>query len=179
MHIYVLKCEQNKYYIGKTNQTVSERFKEHKWGDGCEWTRKYKPLKILVNIIGDDFDEDKYTKMYMKKYGIDNVRGGSYTSIYINKDIRSYLENEIIGSSNKCYKCHKTGHFVKECDELDDNELDDNDIQIFIEKLINESRCFECGRKGHYKNKCYAKTYDTSLTDIEIEILENLDELDI
>ena len=80
--IYILKCEQNRYYIGKTERSLDSRIKEHFLNNGSEWTRKYKPIKLIDTIQNaDDFDEDKYTKIYMKKYGINNVRGGSYTQI--------------------------------------------------------------------------------------------------
>ena len=72
--IYILKCEQNRYYIGKTERSLDSRIKEHFLNNGSEWTRKYKPIKLIDTIQNaDDFDEDKYTKIYMKKYGINNV----------------------------------------------------------------------------------------------------------
>ena len=79
--IYVLKLEQNKYYIGKSNNP-NFRLAQHFESNGSEWTKKYKPIEI-IDIISDcdDFDEDKYTIKYMHKYGIDNVRGGTFCQL--------------------------------------------------------------------------------------------------
>ncbi len=41
--IYVLECESGKYYVGKTDRTIGERFAEHVGGIKCsEWTKIYK-----------------------------------------------------------------------------------------------------------------------------------------
>ena len=45
--IYVLKCSNNKYYIGKTLSDVNKRFNIHKKGQGAIWTRKHRPVEIL------------------------------------------------------------------------------------------------------------------------------------
>jgi predicted GIY-YIG superfamily endonuclease len=64
-------CEKGRYYIGKTERPLRNRVEEHfdKYG-GSEWTRQYKPIKVVEVIRdADAFDEDKYTKIYMKKHG--------------------------------------------------------------------------------------------------------------
>ena len=77
--IYILKLNDNKYYIGKTNRTVNNRYQEHLDGTGSYWTKKYKPLSVIKQIENSSpYDEDRYVKEYMAIYGIDNVRGGSY-----------------------------------------------------------------------------------------------------
>ena len=44
--------------------------------------RKIKHIEIIEVIPDCDlYDEDKYTRKYMDTFGIDNVRGGSYTII--------------------------------------------------------------------------------------------------
>ena len=69
--IYVLKLECGKYYIGRTNKKVIERFKEHKTGKGSAWTRKYKPIRIdKIDMGKDKFDEDIYMKMNVKMPGL-------------------------------------------------------------------------------------------------------------
>ncbi len=117
VYIYILKLEQNKYYIGKTNNP-SFRLNEHFSSNASSWTKKYKPLEI-VEIISDcdDYDEDKYTKIYMDKYGIDNVRGASYTSIYLDKNIKKLLLKSSYNTNNKCFNCGSKEHFYKECPE--------------------------------------------------------------
>ena len=64
--IYTLKLEQGKYYVGKTNNPEF-RIENHFNSNGSEWTKKYKPLKILEIIPNcDDYDEDKFTRQYME-----------------------------------------------------------------------------------------------------------------
>ena len=72
--IYVLKLEENKYYIGKTNNPAF-RLDSHFSLNGSQWTKKYRPIKLLKMIPNcDDYDEDKITKQFMDKYGIDNFK---------------------------------------------------------------------------------------------------------
>ena len=72
--IYALQLEQQKYYIGKTNNPQF-RLETHFNSNGAEWTKKYKPVHIVEIIPNcDNYDEDKYTIKYMEKYGINNVR---------------------------------------------------------------------------------------------------------
>jgi hypothetical protein len=128
--IYVLKCSNNKYYIGKTLSDVNKRFNIHKKGQGAIWTRKHRPVEILnVYKNCDHFDEDKYTKIYMDKYGIENVRGGSYTKIKLDDDVIKFLEKELSSIHDKCYGCGSKKHFIKTCPKiytnLDSNSDDD------------------------------------------------------
>lgn len=114
--IYVLLCKNNHFYVGKTDRPLKSRVTEHFTGNGSEWTQKYKPIKLLEQIPNaDEFDEDKYTKMYMKQYGIDKVRGGSYTQITIPEFSRLALEKELCGASDLCYRCNRHGHFINQC----------------------------------------------------------------
>jgi len=90
--IYILELENKKYYVGKTTNP-DFRLEQHFNSFGSQWTKKYKPIKILeLKPNCDDYDEDKYTKMYMDKYGINNVRGGSYVQIKLDKVTIENLE---------------------------------------------------------------------------------------
>ena len=98
--IYVLKLEQNKYYIGKTDNP-NIRLENHFSSNGSEWTKLYKPLNIIDIIPNcDNYDEDKYTKIYMDKFGIDNVRGGIYVQIELSKDMLIQCNPSIIISDS-------------------------------------------------------------------------------
>lgn len=113
--IYVLQLEKGKYYVGKS-ENLQVRFQEHKQGTGSSWTRTYKPIRILKKIpIESNFEEDKVTKEYMAKYGIENVRGGSYVTKHLSEEDQSILQKEIWGATNKCTRCGRTGHFVANC----------------------------------------------------------------
>lgn len=107
--------QQNKYYVGKTNNPTF-RMDDHFSGGGSAWTQKYNPQTIL-EIIPDcnEFDEDKFVKIYMKKYGIDNVRGGSYSQIKLIAEQFNIIERELISSMDECFRCGLRGHFIKDC----------------------------------------------------------------
>jgi predicted GIY-YIG superfamily endonuclease len=115
-NIYVLKCDENKYYVGKTNNEVGIRFSQHKNNNTCAFTSKYKPIEILETIQSKDpLDEDKITKKYMMKYGINNVRGGSYTKLELDEWMIKSLEHEFKSTRDICYKCNEKGHFYRDC----------------------------------------------------------------
>lgn len=155
--LYVIKCEQNKYYIGKSSN-LNNRILEHFQGNGSEWTKKYIPLEIIQIIKDvDHFDEDKYTKIYMAKYGIDNVRGGTYSQIYLDSNIKEHLEKEIYGANNKCFKCGKYGHFIKNCKK-----------KTNINK--KNDKCFKCGKFGHWSSQCYSSSVVVPKINIDNEL---------
>ena len=113
--IYILKLENNKYYVGKSADP-HKRFQEHIKGNGSTWTQKYKPIKIIKTIESTSaFDEDKYVKEYMSKYGIDNVRGGSYVSTTLDENKKELLRTELRMAEDKCTRCGRDGHFASSC----------------------------------------------------------------
>jgi hypothetical protein len=95
LYIYVLKLECNNYYIGRTSN-VERRFQEHLTVRGSVCTTAYKPLEIIhVFEMLNDEDEDNFTRLFMKKYGIDCVRGGSFSSIELRREVIIGLINRM------------------------------------------------------------------------------------
>jgi predicted GIY-YIG superfamily endonuclease len=79
--IYVLKLENNKYYVGST-YNLNFRYAQHFCGAGAKWTKINKPISIeAVFPNAQKGLENKVTLEYIEKYGKDNVRGGSYCQV--------------------------------------------------------------------------------------------------
>src|SRR5271157_1126518 len=76
--IYVLVCADGKFYVGKTDKEVPQRFQEHVAGDGSAWTKMHTPHSIVEVLVDAPFIEDAKTLEYMRRHGVDNVRGGKY-----------------------------------------------------------------------------------------------------
>jgi predicted GIY-YIG superfamily endonuclease len=113
--IYVIILKGGRYYVGKTND-ILKRYQEHLSGVGSSWTKKYPPVsleKIIKNV--SPFEEDKVTKEYMSKYGLEKVRGGSYVELELDDFQRETLNREIWGAKDLCKQCGRTGHFAKSC----------------------------------------------------------------
>ena len=155
--IYILELEHNKYYVGKSNN-INARILEHFTTTSTAWTNKYKPVKLIEIIPNcDDFDEDKYTLMTMKKYGIDNVRGGSFSRIKLSQSNIEMIIQMIKGSSDLCYICGSKVHFANDCDN---NNMVTNIYNSFMNTLNYCIACERCGRFGHIIEDCYANTYN-------------------
>lgn len=156
--IYAIKLQKNKYYIGKSNNHTT-RILNHFKSNGSMWTKQYKPI-CIDNVFYNcsDFDEDKYVKMYMAEYGINNVRGGTYSTFNLDKQVQQFIMKEIIASTDRCFKCHKVGHFSSTCDNARDNARD-NDIYLPELNSFDISKykikCFRCNGVGHNYTSCY------------------------
>jgi len=82
--IYVLECENDKYYVGSTRNR-KQRYRQHFENPrgGSKWTRRHKPIRVIAEykriptryLMGM---ESQKTAEYMMKYGVNNVRGAAY-----------------------------------------------------------------------------------------------------
>jgi predicted GIY-YIG superfamily endonuclease len=117
--IYILNLENNKKYVGKTiNPNL--RIEKHFYNNGSEWTKNFKPTSISTIFECDDgFSEDIVTIRCMKEYGIDNVRGGTFSQIDLKKHQKETIKDMFLTADNKCYKCGEFGHFISECKTIE------------------------------------------------------------
>ena len=122
LSIYILKLQEGKYYIGKSNNVI-KRYQQHVEGTGSSWTRKYKPITLEKTVAQQSpFDEDKFVKEYMSEHGIENVRGGSYVADELTQQQLDSLKAEIWGANDLCNKCGRESHFYKDCYAKSDTE---------------------------------------------------------
>jgi len=180
--LYILQLEHGKWYVGKTDD-INRRYSEHKAGNGSEWTKIHKPIKIFqTKELKSEEDENTLTKELMKKHGIENVRGGSFVQRNIPDYVKKTIELEKRGNTDACFKCGEHGHFAKDCDHEEDEESDDEIIicgdcnkEFDSDKEFNShyckpnpkysggtsqygKHCSRCGRTGHLVEDCYAYT---------------------
>ena len=72
---YVLQCEDDIYYVGKTTQ-LKHRLNNHFYGKGSRVTSRHKPLKLVKVVAGDV--EKELTLYGREKYGTRNCYGYCY-----------------------------------------------------------------------------------------------------
>jgi hypothetical protein len=115
--VYVLQCEQGKYYVGRAadNAACEVRFQRHQDGTGAEWTRRYRPIRTLERFVGDHWDEETSVFRYMQLYGVDNVRGGMFSQMELSDEQRRNVLNMIHSANDECFRCGAAGHFARQC----------------------------------------------------------------
>ncbi len=136
-YIYVLQCENGKYYVGKTSN-VDRRLAEHFSGAwGSDWTSYYPPQEVIeVENMTSEFDEMKKTLEYMRRFGIDNVRGAQWSNINLTSQQKANIATSM--NTNGCFHCGEPGHFSNNCSN----------------RAPQVIQCFECGNYGHFANEC-------------------------
>ena len=153
-HVYLLKLENGKYFVGycKSLKNIDSQLEKK----GLKWIKTNKFVKIMkVYNNCDKYDVDKYTKKFMEVYGIDNVRGGSYYQMKLEKQVKDQILKEFTIEDDELYQ------------EGDDTETEMNEDEMAedsedrLEKefeIIN--KCSRCGSNDHYSYQCYVDTID-------------------
>ena len=95
LKLYAIELEQKKVFLH-----VSLPIYEHLLFQECtimfDFVKKYRPIRILNEIeLEDVLKVDYYVKYFMRHYGIDSVRGGSYKDEVLSVEVLKLLDMEI------------------------------------------------------------------------------------
>ena len=135
--VYILKLTNNKYYIGRVNYLNTEVSNTN------EWIKKYKPISLLYTINNcSKSDEDKYTVDYMSKYGINNVRGGTFDRLILPTYQIDTL-NDMLSINNKILRHKKTKYYRDDCFKKEDYYCFNCSKKVIKEYIINDEYDYE------------------------------------
>lgn len=107
--VYLMELEHGKYYVGSSNDIDKVQHLDVK----SEWMSLHKPIQVL-NFWRFPVTDSKgvrtiLTLLYMREYGINNVRGGGYSEIILQeaalRNIAHY--HKYMGSSDELSELKK------------------------------------------------------------------------
>jgi len=107
--LYVFLLQDNKYFVYSSDtaeylDALQSSMRESNMEEIIkleivnlfEFVRRHPPVQIVEsNYLSDNFEIDKTVKKYMMLYGIDCVRGGSYTSPILPEFQQAALQSEL------------------------------------------------------------------------------------
>ena len=129
---------------------MKRRYQEHLNGIGSVWTKEHRPVAVhSTTPMTDPLMEDLLVKKLMGKYGVDNVRGGTYSTLKLDSATTRLLNKELCHADGKCFTCGSKEHYAKDCKGQKS-------------KVSSKPYCATCGRPEHYRDtsssKCWFKT---------------------
>lgn len=140
--VYVLHLLEGKFYVGRSSHFL-KRLNTH-FVRGSVWTREYPPIEVLaLHQPVEDFDEDKITLRYMKQYGIDNVRGGTFSAVELKTSDKEVIQRMLTHAGGRCFTCHRKGHYASNCPEKRIEQYSrslDNELKAAIEEALRLRR---------------------------------------
>lgn len=168
--VYLLRCQHGKYYVGRCLAVrLKSRVQEHRRGVGAAYTVNHPIVSLMMyRESPDPLDEDHFVLQCMREYGIDNVRGGSYSRSTLPKDQMDWIRTQLDHADGRCFNCGMSGHFARDCSmskSYDDGTSssscseEDGSPRGKITSGPCAGNCFRCGREGHWSKDCYARTH--------------------
>ena len=94
LYLYYVSLTQNKMLLHATVRKPDQMIL-----DDCyalyQYAQVYEPVKIVYTMqIQDLYDVDKYVKLFMNMFGVDDCRGGSYVDMELSEAEKSVIIKE-------------------------------------------------------------------------------------
>lgn len=97
-HLFVFELVQKRYYIGITKNPTNlmkDYISDRQEGQ-IPWLDKYPIIEKLEFMpLRDFFEVDQKVKHYMYRFGLNRVRGGSYSSLNLDEAQLTSLKREL------------------------------------------------------------------------------------
>ena len=142
MFLHIILLEKDKLFLHvSTNDKVDMHIVLTECELINEYLSKYKPIRIIETIsICQDDEINYFVKKYMKFYGIDNVRGGSYSNELLTVDERKFITEETNQILNvKKLQCNLIEDILTKYTEID-NWSNDKIYKILLECKKQEEK---------------------------------------
>ena len=142
--IHLLRLRDNKYYVGRSTRSPYNYLTKHMHGGINDWTNRYIPFEVVSSVPSNEYSDLNVAVLeHMLIYGIDNVRGGSYSALEIPELHYNVIEAEMWRINNLCGRCGREEHEEIQCldthdvigheiidDDSDDCDGDDCDCNL-------------------------------------------------
>lgn len=164
--VYALQLNNNKYYVGKSDN-IEKRLQEHKsLSDKCaKFIKDSGGVKKNIDLLTSNNDlniwEQQETLAQMLDKGFNNVRGWEFT----NSNPLTYeecvsIKTLLFGSGDLCRNCGNPGHFAQDC------KSQKAEWFIELEKCMNQKP----QSNNVFQNIIKKQQTDSKITDFELEI---------
>jgi|Laugresbdmm110sn_2_1035109.scaffolds.fasta_scaffold00918_3 2-iminoacetate synthase ThiH len=104
--LYFIGLEDNKMFLYTSYEKPDDEIMED-CSKLYEYARIYKPRNIVFRIPEVDlFDIDKFVKMFMQMFGVDDTRGGSYVDVILPDFQQKALDIELFTATDDFVKAN-------------------------------------------------------------------------
>jgi hypothetical protein len=104
--LYFIGLEDNKMFLYTSYEKPDDEIMED-CSKLYEYARIYKPRNIVFRIPEVDlFDIDKFVKMFMQMFGVDDTRGGSYVDVILPEFQQKALDIELFTATDDFVKAN-------------------------------------------------------------------------
>jgi hypothetical protein len=105
--LYFIGLEDNKMFLYTSYEKPDDEIMKD-CSTLYEYARVYAPSRIVFRIPGVDlFDVDKFVKMFMQMFGVDETRGGSYVDVELPEFQKQALEIELFTATEECARANR------------------------------------------------------------------------
>jgi ribosomal protein L37E len=130
--------------------------------------------------------EDALVCQYMCKYGINNVRGGTFSNVNLREDQRERIDPQLRHQGNTCFNVGSPNHFATSCPKISvggNQILRDGNETSRNHGTRRRLKCTRCGRNSkHTEKDCFAFTDvdgDVLMRDVDDDAVDDRDHISI